>query len=459
MNPLNITKQTILKFDTPGPRYTSYPTAPEWSSDVSASTYKEKLKAFGQSDKTLSLYIHIPFCQSMCYYCGCNVVIRKQEDRYGDEYLEYLFKEIDLVRKAIGRRAVIKQFHWGGGTPTFLNEGQIEKLFNKVASVFEIDYLGEIAIEIDPRTIDKSKVKKLRTLGFNRVSMGVQDFDEHVQAKVNRPQPFKVVEEFYHWCRELKFLSVNFDLIYGLPDQHPANFYQTVDQVIKLKPDRIALYSFAYVPWLKKHQTKLDPDDLPTNDEKLDIFLQSREQLLSNGYQAIAMDHFALLEDEMAKAFNEGKLYRNFMGYTVKPADEYVGVGLTSISFLENTFVQNYKTINDYYRLLKEETLPVERGKELTHDDQMRQWVISSLMCRFKIDKVGFQKKFGVKFDEYFSFEKSHIAKCAEEGLIAVGADLIEVSDFGKLFIRNVAMGFDWYLRQPKGHKQFSRTI
>lgn len=455
----NLTKQTILKYDTPGPRYTSYPTAPEWSTDVSAQTYQDKLRAFGQSDKTLSLYIHIPFCQSMCYYCACNVVIRKQDDKYGDEYLEYLFKEIDLVRRAIGKKPKVRQLHLGGGTPTYLNEGQIERLFNKISEYFDIDLDGEIAIEIDPRTIDKSKVKKLRALGFNRVSMGVQDFDAQVQKQVNRLQPIEIVTEFYHWCRELKFLSVNFDLIYGLPGQTLKSFSKTVEEVVCFKPDRVALYSFAYVPWLKKHQTKLEKGNFPTNDTKLDLFLEARRQFLSGGYQAIAMDHFALESDEMARAFNEGKLYRNFMGYTVKPADEYVGLGLTSIGFLENTFVQNYKTINDYYRLLKEETLPIERGKELTRDDVIRQWVISALMCRFKVDKAEFRRKFSAEFDEYFASEKAHLAKCEGEGLIKVSADSIAASDVGKLFIRNVAMGFDWYLRQPKAHKQFSRTV
>jgi len=459
MSALNITKQTILKYDTPGPRYTSYPTAPEWSSDVNAQTYQRKLAAFGQTNKTLSLYIHIPFCQSMCYYCACNVVIRKQDDKYGDEYLTYLFKEIDLVHRAIGKKARVKQFHWGGGTPTYLNEEQIERLFHKVAENFDIDPKGEIAIEIDPRTIDKSKVKKLRQLGFNRVSMGIQDFSPEVQVKVNRVQPFTDVKKFYDWCRELKFFSVNFDLIYGLPDQHVKNFSETLDKVITLKPDRIALYSFAYVPWLKKHQQKLEVEELPSNDEKLDIFLKSREQLLASGYQAIAMDHFALKTDEMAEAFNKGTLYRNFMGYTVKPADEYVGLGLTSIGFLENTFVQNYKTINDYYRLLKEDMLPIERGKVLTRDDQIRQWVINSFMCGFKVDKVEFKKKFDVEFDTYFDVEQAHIKKCFADGLlIAQGAALL-ATDFGKIFIRIVCMGFDWYLRQPKAHKKFSRTV
>lgn len=459
MTNLIIDRETIKKLDIPGPRYTSYPTAPEWTPDVNADTYRQKLAAFGKSDKTLSLYIHIPFCQSLCTFCGCNVIIRKQEDKYGDEYLEYVFKEIDLIRKAIGSKKTIRQFHLGGGTPTYLTESQLELLFKKVADNFKIDYEGEVAIEIDPRTIDDSKVKKLKTLGFNRVSMGIQDFNPDVQEQVNRRQPFDIVKKFYDGCRELRFASINCDLIYGLPGQTPDNFKDTIEKIVTLKPDRIALYSFAYVPWLKKHQSKIESSALPTTDQKLDIFLNSRQQLLAGGYQAIAMDHFALKSDEMATAFNDGALYRNFMGYTVKPADEYIGVGITAIGFLENTFIQNHKTLKDYFGALKKGELPVERGRILLRDDQIRQWTINSLMCRFHVDKEEFKKKFSESFDDYFLFETPHIAKCIAEGLLISHGDTLETTELGKIFIRNVCMGFDWYLRQAGGHRKFSRTV
>src|SRR3989338_8956930 len=238
-----IDRDTILKYDVQGPRYTSYPTAPEWTSEVTDAVYREKLKSFGKSNKTLSLYIHIPFCRSLCYFCACNVIIRKNEDKYGDEYLDFLEKEIDLAEKYIGPRKKIKQFHLGGGTPTFLTEAQLTRLFKKVSRSFDIDFDGEVAIEIDPRTIDHSKMKKLKTLGFNRVSMGIQDFDENVQKEVNRIQPFECVRQFFDWCRELKFLSINCDLIYGLPNQKPHDFARTIDKIIELRPDRIALYN------------------------------------------------------------------------------------------------------------------------------------------------------------------------------------------------------------------------
>ncbi len=453
-----ITKEILLKYDTPGPRYTSYPTVPEWLNEVPPVVYKTKLNAFGQSPKTLSLYIHLPFCESLCSFCGCNVAIRKKEEKYGNEYLDFIFQEMDLISASMRVKKCVRQLHWGGGTPTFLNEDQLERLFKKIQNSFDIDFNAEIAIEIDPRTIDRSKLKKLRGLGFNRISLGVQDFDPQVQKAVNRIQPFELVEHCSLLCRELKFQSMNFDLIYGLPDQTRKSFQPTIEKVMQLRPDRIALYSFAYVPWLKKHQNKLIADDLPTSDEKLEIFLQSRQQLLQNGYRAIAMDHFALETDEMAQAFNEGTLYRNFMGYTIKPADEYVGLGVSSIGFLENTYVQNHKTIPQYYASLKQNELPVERGKILSLDDQIRRWVINHLMCRFEIDKNDFRRSFQQEFDSYFQKEQDHLIQCVEDELIFLSSDGIKVTELGKIFIRNVCMGFDWYLRQSQGQR-FSRTV
>lgn len=456
---MQITAEMIQKFDVAGPRYTSYPTAPVWTEDVTSRIYIEKLQAFGQNDKTLSLYIHLPFCRSLCTFCACNVIIRPADEKYSEEYLKYLFKEIDLVAKAIGRRKKIRQLHWGGGTPTFSGEDQIRRLFGKIRSTFDIDTDAEIAIEIDPRTISESKMRTLHDVGFNRVSMGVQDFDEDVQKSVNRIQPLEVVERTTRWSRELGFGSINFDLIYGLPNQTRASFDDTVEKVIALRPERIALYSFAYVPWLKHHQRKIDTQTLPDANEKMEIFVSARNKFLDAGYQAIAMDHFALKSDELAKAFNEQRLYRNFMGYTVKPADEYIGLGMTAIGFLENTFIQNVKELPEYYRLLREETLPVERGKVLTRDDQIRQWVIHSLMCHFSVKRQAFSVKFSVEFDEYFKDEQDHLNNCVEDGLLQKTDDGYEATEMGRLFIRNVCMGFDWYLKQKDGHKRFSKTV
>ena len=456
---MQIDKNTLQKYDIAGPRYTSYPTAPQWSEAVNEAVYIEALKAFGRNDKTLSLYIHIPFCEQLCYFCACNKVIRTREDKVGDEFLDHLFKEIDRVAGFFERRKLIRQLHWGGGTPTYLSEDQMQRLFSKIRSLFDIDLKEEIAIEIDPRTVTHNKLKVLRQLGFNRISMGVQDFDEKVMDDINRIQPYAQVSLVDQWCRELQFESVNYDLVYGLPYQTRDTFKKTVDLVMGLRPDRIALYSFAYVPWLSKPQNKFNLEAIALHDEKLDIFIQSRENLLAHGYQAIAMDHFALKTDAMAKAFNEGKLHRNFMGYTLKPADEFIGLGPSAIGFLEKTYVQNTKVLPEYYASITAGRLPIERGKQLSPDDQIRQWVINSLMCQFKLDKQLFFDTFGYEFEDYFFEEGRHLHDCIDDGLIKENSQRIQVTDMGKIFIRNVCMGFDYYLRQKNGHQRFSRTI
>jgi len=456
---LSITKDIIQKFDVPGPRYTSYPTAPNWTDDVDQPIYQEKLKLFGQSSKTLSLYIHIPFCLTMCTFCACNVVLRKDDEKYGDEYLTYLFKEMDMVAESIGKKANIKQLHWGGGTPTFLSPKQIERLYQHIEKRFSIDSNAEVAIEIDPRRIQRDKVYLLKKLGFNRISMGVQDFDPIVQQSINRIQSLQMVKDLNDLCRDLGFNSINYDLIYGLPNQTVKTFNESLEKVIDLRPDRIALYSFAYVPWLKAHQKKIDEEQLPSNDTKLELFLNARNTFLNQGYDAIAMDHFALREDELAKSFKGGELNRNFMGYTVKPADEYIGVGLTSIGFLENTFIQNHKVLPTYYKMLSEEKLPVERGKVLSQDDLIRQWCINKLMCQFQLDKQKFYDRFGQIFDDYFYIEQEHLQKCVKDELIAMDNQWINVTELGKIFIRNVAMGFDWYLQSNRNSTRFSNTV
>ncbi len=456
---ITIDKQTLQKYDVAGPRYTSYPTAPEWSKQVDAAIYREKLQAFGRNDKTVSLYVHIPFCEQLCYFCACNKVIRAAEDKVGDEYLEFLFKEIDLVANTIGRRKAVKQLHWGGGTPTYLSEDQSRRLFDKIAGAFDIDFEGEIAIEIDPRTVNQLKIKSLRAMGFNRISMGIQDFDEKVQDDINRVQPYTAVKAVHEWCREAGFHSVNFDLIYGLPYQTRATFHDTVTQVIALKPDRIALYSFAYVPWLSKPQNKFNLDAMPLADEKLDIFIAAREQLLCAGYQAIAMDHFALAGDAMAIAYHQGNLHRNFMGYTLKPADEFIGLGVSAIGFVEDTYVQNVKTLPDYYKYVHEGQMPTERGALLSEDDRIRRQVINSLMCTFRVNKRKFFDTWGKEFEDYFHAEAEHIAQCVQDGLMAEDHECLAVTDSGKIFIRNICMGFDYYLRQQRGTQRYSRTV
>lgn len=454
-----IDKETIQRFDRPGPRYTSYPTVPAWNTSVNDKVYREQLRVFGESEKTLSVYIHLPFCESLCSYCACNVIVRPQADRYADQYIDHLEKEIDMVTEAIGRKPVIQQMHWGGGTPTFLTGAQIQRLYEIVGRKFAITSDAEVAIEIDPRRVDYQKIDLLRNVGFNRVSIGVQDMDEVIMSALNRRQSRTMIEDVYRWCRSLNFSSVNFDLIYGLPGQTVAQFVETVDEVVALGPDRVALYSFAYLPGLKKNQSKVSREGLPDSDAKLDIFLNARDRFIAGNYVPIAMDHFARNEDEMAKAYRKHQLYRNFMGYTVKPADEFIGLGLTSIGFLEKAYIQNCKILPEYYRLIEGGHLPVERGLMLNQDDQIRQYIINELMCHFCVKKKYFKNLFQTEFDEYFEEEQTHLKQCEKDGLLNLSSSEILVTELGKIFIRNVCMGFDAYLKTSNKPATFSRTI
>lgn len=455
---MQLTRETILAYNTAGPRYTSYPTAPEWTQEISPELYATKLAQCAAQRKPLSLYIHIPFCESLCYYCACNVSIRKQHDKYGDEYLDYLFKEVDLVAAQFPTPPRVVQFHLGGGTPTYLNPKQLQRLMEKMDALFDIDREGELAIEIDPRTIDEAKLLLLKSFGFNRISMGIQDFSEEVQEQVNRLQPYDQVARYYTRCRELGFSSINFDLIYGLPKQTLENFSDTIAKVCALRPDRIALYSYANVPWLKSQQKKF-AEFLPSPTDKIDLFLMAREALLANGYDAIAMDHFALKSDSMAAAYREGTLHRNFMGYTTKPAEDFIGFGVSAIGFVESTFIQNHRDLTSYYGALSGNALPLHRGKELSRDDLMRQWIISTFMCRFAVDKDEFASRFGEDFNTYFSEEQNYLARAAKDGLLEERGTVLRATELGRLFVRNICIGFDWYFRQKDGHKLFSQTV
>lgn len=451
-------KDIIEKYNVPGPRYTSYPTVPEWSDEIDAALYAKQLRAFGKSDKGLSLYIHIPFCESMCYYCACMVQIRKQKPAFGDEYLDYLFKEIDMLVAETGLHKSIHQLHLGGGTPTFLSEAQLQRLMDKITAVFRIPENAELAIEIDPRSVDVSKMLFLKGLGFNRVSMGIQDFDPEVQKSINRIQSFESVKALTETCHFLGFESINYDLIYGLPKQTVASFQKTIEMVKSLRPDRIALYSFAFLPWMAKHRL-IEEKNLPQTDEKLDIFLQARNSFLESGYHAIGMDHFALEEDEMTKAYHKGVLHRNFMGYTLQHTEDFIGLGVSSIGFVNESYIQNTKQLKRYYQLLDAGKFPVERGKLLHNDDRIRRWLIQSIMCRFSINKNEFKQEFARNFDDYFEKEAVHIGECCSEGLLKETSEGWEVSELGKLFVRNICMGFDWYLCRQEGHRRFSKTI
>jgi len=435
----------LTHWNRPVPRYTSYPTAPQFS-PIEEGVYREKLQAFDAGDKPLSLYIHIPFCKSMCLYCACSVILNRDPNKQRD-YLHLLQKEIDLLPFQSKRR--VTQLHLGGGTPTSLSEEEFTLLMASLQEKFILD--GEISIEIDPRTVFADKGKKLSTLrllGFNRVSFGVQDLDPEVQEAVRRRQSEKMTVTTYQWARALGFQGINLDLIYGLPHQTPEKFRRTAEKFVAMKPDRISLFSYAKVPWIKPHQKAIPEATLPTAEEKFTIYQETRERFISAGYVAIGMDHFALPTDPIAMAYREGNLTRNFQGYSLHLADDMIGLGVTSIGYIENAFFQNTKTIESYRSAVQQNRLPVERGYLLQEEDLLRRWVIQSLMCHFRVDKQEFQRQFYEPFDAHFHKERAKIEQLKEEGLLEETPEALLPTPMGHLFIRLVASAFDAYLKQ-----------
>lgn len=440
----------------PLPRYTSYPTAPEWTDSGNDGVLYSRLEAVKNQEKGLALYLHIPFCKQLCWYCGCNTIIKKKSD-HADLYLEYLFKEIDMITEKVGTDMRVVQMHWGGGTPNFLNEDQLKKLIKKLNSSFQINWKGENSIEIDPRTCSVEKLRLLRKLGFNRVSLGVQDFHKEVQEAINRVQPYELVEELVKVAREEGFVSVNFDLVYGLPFQNEENFKETLEKTISLKPDRLALYSFAYLPQLRPHMQLIKKEDLPEPDDKLGLFLQGREAFLEQGYTEIAMDHFALKSDELSIAFEEGRLNRNFMGYTTQNVENSLGLGVSSISYIDNAYIQNEREVKDYYAEIDKGQIPVAKAKVLSHDDLIRKWTIQELMCNLKVNKAVFEELFHTDFDKYFVEEKEFLASLISKDVVVDTEKELYVRNSGRLLIRYICSGFDAYLK--KNARLFSSLV
>lgn len=458
-----VTPQLLAKHDRPGPRYTSYPTAVEFHEGFTADDYAERLAAADQRvGEPLSLYVHIPFCHERCTFCGCNVVISRKP-QICERYLEYLHREIDLLAGALPHRHDVLQYHWGGGTPTYLTPEQIERLHEKIAGHFRLRDGAEAAIEVDPRVTTKEHLKTLRTLGFNRISLGVQDFTPEVQAAVNRVQPVDETRELIDYAREIGFSSVNIDLIYGLPLQTPAAFRQTLDTVIGMRPERVAVYSFAFVPWIRGNQRKLIESQLPERDVKFSLFTEALVAFLGAGYLQIGMDHFALPEDEMGRAAANRTLYRNFMGYTVHKAEDFLGLGVSSIGSVHGAFAQNAKTLPRYYEALDAARFPVERGYVLTPDDAIRAKMIRELMCNFRVEAGEVAAEFGIDFEDYFAQELAELTEpdgATKQGFAEVSSRGVEVLPLGRLFIRNICMIFDPYLRETRGDRPvFSRTV
>jgi oxygen-independent coproporphyrinogen III oxidase len=456
-----ITADLLAKYDRPGPRYTSYPTAIEFHEGFTPQRYLEKLDdAARRPDEPLSLYVHLPFCRERCSFCGCNVIIT-QKPGVAEAYLDDLEREVALVARRLGKRTNVVQYHWGGGTPTYLDLEQMRRVWRMFADRFSFHPGAEIAIEVDPRVTTRRQSELLREMGFNRISMGVQDFDSDVQEAVNRYQTFNQTRDLHLYMRELGFESINFDFIYGLPHQTPESFRKTIELALELRPDRVACYSYAFVPWIKAHQKAIRLEDLPPRDVKLELFGIAYELFTGAGYQQIGMDHFALETDSLAVAAREHTLFRNFMGYTTHPARDSVGFGVSAIGDLGGAFAQNTKKLNRYKDALDQGLPPIERGFERSRDDEIRRDVIQSLMCNFHLDVRALERAYGIDFAEYFADSLRRLDEGpGAHGFVTRTPDAIHVTGNGRLFVRNVCMEFDAYLPGRETEKPiFSRTV
>jgi oxygen-independent coproporphyrinogen-3 oxidase len=456
-----VTPELVAHYDRPGPRYTSYPTAIEFNASFTADEYVRRLAAADAADAPLSVYTHIPFCVERCNFCACHVIASPLGTRVTEPYLAHLFKEIELVAVALPRRRTVAQYQWGGGTPTYLSVAEIHALLDQFERFFTFAPGAEIAIEVDPRVTTAEQLRALRSRGFNRLSLGVQDLNPETQEAIGRVQPVPVTAATVEEAQHLGFRGINIDLIYGLPHQTLATFRATLDSVIALSPDRLAIYSFAFLPWLKGNQKRLVEDVLPVGDAKIALLLLAREKLLAAGYRAIGMDHFAKPDDELAIALDQGRLRRNFMGYSVQDAPDMIGFGVSAIGQVSGAYAQNHKKLSDYYANLDAGRLPIERGYAMSADDRLRAEVIQSLMCTFAVDRPAIERRHGIAFGEYFGAELKELSALAAEGMAEIGADRIRVTPLGELFVRNLAMCFDTYLpaAQQSAKPRFSRTV
>jgi len=458
---ISVDLDLLKKYDQPGPRYTSYPTAPYFHEGIDYSEYINHIEQDNRliNNPDLSLYFHLPFCDTLCYFCGCNMMVTRNYDKI-DRYIDYLEKEIILLKQHIDEDRKIIQLHWGGGTPTHLSPAQILRLGKIIHDNFEFKTDAEVGVEIDPRELTLDHMKALRDMGFNRCSMGVQDFDPVVQKTVNRLQPEDITRQTVDWSKELGFKSINLDLMYGLPFQKTVSFSKTIDKVLSMNPDRLAVFNYAHLPDMIKHQKLIKDEWIPPREEKLQLLKLSIDKLSDAGYTYIGMDHFAKPDDELTIAMENGTLYRNFQGYSTHAGINLFAMGITSITMLSDTYMQNVKNLKDYYRLIDQNKLPIMRGIILNNDDIIRREVITELMCNFRLKKEKIEKKYGLHFDSYFAEALEHLVSLEDDGLVEIKSDQITVTNSGRLLIRNIAMKFDAYLmKKEKDKPQFSRTV
>lgn len=447
--------KNFVKYSKAGPRYTSYPTAVEFNTNFN---YDEYLQILKDQQTPLSLYFHLPFCRSACYFCGCNVIYTAKEESK-ERYLEYLFKELDLLATILNTNRIVEQMHFGGGTPTFFSATQLEKLILKIKSIFSnFSKTSEISCEIDPRFLNEEQADVLISNSFNRISFGVQDFNEKVQKEIHRIQPFELTKNAVDMVRKKGVNSVNMDLIYGLPYQDLESFKQTLQKALIINPDRLAIFNYAHVPWLKKNMRKFDEATLPTPDVKLQILEFCENFLTQNGYKMIGMDHFAKPQDELFKALENQTLHRNFQGYTTKGGTDLIGIGLTSIGEGKKHYMQNFKDMKDYEKAIDEGRLPCERGIMLDEDDVLRKAVIMELMSNFTLNIEKIEQNFKINFFEYFKEDLEQLKDLKQ--FVNIDSKYIKVNETGILLIRNIAMCFDKYLKKiSEDKKVFSKTV
>ena len=457
-----ITPELLTRFDVAGPRYTSYPTADRFVEAFGEAQYVSALQQRGagsvQASKPLSLYVHLPFCESLCYYCACNKIITKHHDRTGP-YLRYLSREVDLHVQHLGSQQVVSQLHLGGGTPTFLSDDELGELMAMLQRNFSFVPGGEYSIEIDPRTIDATRLGTLKRLGFNRLSFGVQDFDPLVQKAVHRVQPAEQVFALVAAAREIGFDSINVDLIYGLPQQTPESFDRTLAQVVELRPDRIALYAYAHLPERFKPQRRINAGDLPQAGGKVAMLARSLAAFEQAGYVYIGMDHFALPDDALAVAKRQGRLHRNFQGYSTQPDCDLIGLGVSAIGKVGASYSQNAKTLEEYQDLLDQGHLPVVRGLAVSRDDLVRRAVIMALMCQGEVLFESIEPSHLIRFREYFAPELETLRGMQDQGLVTLNDGGIQVTPMGWFFVRGVAMVFDKYLQADRTRARFSKIL
>lgn len=459
MTKLVFNNDLIKKYDKSGPRYTSYPTAIQFTEGFTEKDYLQQVKLSNERNTPLSLYFHIPFCDTICYYCGCNKIVTKNRN-HAQPYLDAVYKELELQGELFKATRIVNQLHWGGGTPTFISHEQMTELMQQTRRHFTLldDDSGEYSIELDPREVNAGSINLLRKLGFNRISLGVQDFNPEVQQAVNRIQSFKETRDVIVAARKNQFHSISLDLIYGLPLQTAQSFNETVDKVLDLEPDRLSVFNYAHLPEMFKTQRQINSEDLPSAEEKLEILQNVTNKLIDAGYEFIGMDHFAKPTDELAIAQKERKLYRNFQGYSTNSDCDLVALGITSIGKIADSYSQNIKTIKEYTAVVDSGKLPLYRGVTLTHDDILRREVINQLICHFELNFKKIESEFKINFSNYFADELEQINEMQKDSLLELTAERILVLPEGKMLIRNICMVFDIYLKKNKTQR-FSKTI